>query len=395
MSHISWALTSAVAKPQEKKRMNDRIVIDSWDWHYRVGFDQALARKVKSIANGLGLKAEQRILLRQLDIFSSMVSISALCDALEESPERSQELLDGVDTSRLLYVPPFLSTVLQDRIEQLSKKLGPEKKKISDLLSTAVTLRFINYHTDIFEPVFGNDLNRLTHNNLSNMPHAPKDKLLDPHDLKETVSLLLEVLMDSNHVNALLGDVSLPDFEIVLEEGPGFGEYWPAELLGSTSNQLTVFNNPDQLRVGILQTTLAHEVLGHGVFYEAESKYAPPFFDHGAMCLVEGWATWCEWNASATPHGKYFRAARLFGLRHFYEKNVDELLRSIPHDMRSLGYSDIAITSGLMYFFQYPGFSLSYTLGALWFEKTFHGVQPISFFESLKGRPWGDFFQVW
>lgn len=375
--------------------MNDRVVIDSWDWHYRVGFDQALAGKVKSIANGLEHKAEERILLQQLDIFSSMVSISALCDALEESPERFHELLGGINTSRLLFVPSSLAPALQDRIELLPKRLESEKKNITDLLSKAVTSRFINYHKDIFEPIFGNELNGLTHKSLSKMPPAPKDKLIDQLDLKKTVSLLLAFLMHGGHFSELIGDMALPDFEIVFKEGPGFAEYWPAELLESTSNQLIVFDNPDQLRVGTLQTTLAHEVLGHGVFYEAESSYAPPYFDHGAMCLIEGWATWCEWNASATPHGEYSRTARLFGLRHFYEKNVDELLGSISNDIRSLGYSDDTVRSGLMYFFQYPGFSLSYTLGALWFEKTFQGVQPFNFFESLKERPWGDFFQEW
>lgn len=375
--------------------MNDRVVIDSWDWHYRVGFDQALAKKVKSIANGLEHKAEQYMLLQQLDIFSSMVSISALCDALEESPERCQELLDGVDASRLLYVPSPLVAVLQDRIEQLPNRLEPERKAIADLLFSAVTSRFVNYHTYIFEPIFGNKLNRLTHMSLDKLPNAPNDKLIDRRDLRVTVSHLLKDLMSGTYVKAQLGDVALPDFEIVLKVGSGFAEYWPAELLGSTSNKLVVFDNPDQLRFGTLQTTLAHEVLGHGVFYETESRYAPPFFDHGAMCLVEGWATWCEWNASATPHGEYSRATRLFGLRHFYEENVAELLHSIPHDIRSLGYSDAAATSGLMYFFQYPGFSLSYTLGALWFEKTFQRVRPANFLESLKGRPWGDFFKVW
>jgi hypothetical protein len=230
---------------------------------------------------------------------------------------------------------------------------------------------------------------------LGPMPVAPEDRMINRNDLRITVNSLLELLMDSSHVHALLGDMSIPNFEIVLNEGPGFAEYWPAELSGPTSNQLIVFDNPDQLRVGTLQTTLAHEVLGHGVFYEAESSYAPPFFDNGAMCLIEGWATWCEWNASATPHGEYFRSARLFGLRHFYEEDVDKLLQSIPDDIRKLGYSDAAATSGLMYFFQYPGFSLSYTLGALWFEKTFQSTPPAKFFTSLNGRPWGDFFQAW
>lgn len=375
--------------------MNGRIVIDSWDWHYRVGFDQALAGRIKSNAKELKSEMEQRILLQQLDIFSSMVSISALCDTLDENPERFQELLDGVERSRLLHVPSYVAKVLQSRIEQLPERLEPAKKDLAALLSSATNSPFINYHAEIFEPVFGSELKSLVCKSLSRLPPAPKDQSIDRHDLKATVDHILKILMAGSHVNTVLGDVIIPNFETILKEGTGFAEYWPVELSGSTSNQLIVFDNPDQLRVGTLQTTLAHEVLGHSVFYEAEVSYAPPFFDHGAICLVEGWATWCEWNASATPHGDFSRAARLYGLRHFYENDVDKLRRSISYDIHSLGYSDAIVSSTMMYFFQYPGYSLSYTLGALWFEDRFRDVRPDNFFASLKERPWGDFFQLW
>lgn len=375
--------------------MKKRVIIDSWDWHYRVGFDKALAKKVKLIASELQNKSEQQILLQQFDIFSSMVSISALCDALEENPEQFENYISGIDNCRLLYIPASLETIFRDRIEQLPHLLATEKKEVIKLLSTAIDSDFINYHQNIFEPIFGNELKCLTDKGLSNIPLVPKDKLIDRDDLRETVNYLLEMLIKSARVSALLGDIAIPDFDIILKEGPGFAEYWPAELLDSTFNQLIIFDNPDQLHIGTLQTTLAHEVLGHSVFYEAESNYVPPFFDHGAMCLVEGWATWCEWNASERPYGEFSRDARLFGLRNFYEKDADKLLQTIAHDIRSLGYTDAAVTSGLVYFFQYPGFSLSYTLGALWFEKKFQDIQPSNFFESLKNRPWGDFFKLW
>lgn len=375
--------------------MNSRVVIKSWDWHYRVGFDTTLAQEIKLVADGLGATTERHILLEQLDVFSSMVSISALCDALEETPDRFQELLAGINTQRLLYVPPLLTPALKERIEQLPTRLDSEKIELAGLLDIASTLRFRNYNKEIFGPVFGAELNDLTSRGLGVMPSAPEDTLIERNDLKTRVNSLLGFLLDRYHIQATLGEAPVPEFDVVFREGSGFAEYWPAELLGTESNQLIVYENPDQLRLGTLQTTLAHEVLGHGVFYDAESRYSLPFLDHGAMCLIEGWATWCEWNASATPHGKYFRSARLYGLRHFYEEDVENLLVNIPNDIRKLGYSDGAVSSGLMYVFQYPGFSLSYTLGALWFEKKFQSSSPIEFLKTLNGRPWGDFFKTW
>lgn len=375
--------------------MNRRVVITSWDWHYRVGFDRAMAQEIQSVANGLGSTLERHILLQQLDVFSSMVSISALCDALEETPDRFQELLAGINIQRLLYVPQLLTPVLKERISNLPDRLASEKIEIAALVDMASALHFTNFNKDIFDPVFGAELNGLTRRGIDAMPSAPEDKFIEQGSLQESVKSLLTLLTNRSHIQAILGETPIPDFDVVLREGPGFAEYWPAELLRAKSNQLIVYENPDQLRLGTLQTTLAHEVLGHGVFYELESRYSPPLLDHGAMCLIEGWATWCEWNASSTPHGRYFRSARLYGLRHFYKEDVDDLLVSIPKDIRKLGYSEAAVSSGLMYFFQYPGFSLSYTLGALWFENKFQKSSPTDFLKSLDGRPWGDFFKAW
>lgn len=377
------------------RRMNSRAVIKSWDWHYRVGFDSTLSKEIESIAKGLGTTAERHILIEQLEVFSSMVSISALFDALEETPDRFQELLSGINTQRLLYVPPLLATALKKRIEQLPARQNSEMTELAGLIDEASTLRHKNYNKDIFSPVFGAELDDLTSSVLEKSPSTPEDTLIERNDLKRRVNSLLALLLDHRHIQATLGKAPVPNFDVVFKEGSGFAEYWPAELLDTESNQLIVYESPDQLRLGTLQTTLAHEVLGHGVFYEAESRYSLPLFDHGAMCLIEGWATWCEWNASATPHGKYFRSARLYGLRHFYEEDVENLLVNIPNDIRKLGYSEGAVSAGLMYFFQYPGFSLSYTLGALWFEKRFKSSSPIDFLKSLNERPWGDFFKTW
>lgn len=180
-----------------------------------------------------------------------------------------------------------------------------------------------------------------------------------------------------------------------LKIGHGFAEYWSADLLQTTKDRLVVFDNAEQLRVGILRTTLSHEVSGHGVFYESASRCAPPFFDHGAMSFIEGWAAWCEWHGSASPFGAIARKERLAGLRWFYETDVERICRGVPQDIRAFGYSEDTARSSLLYYFQYPGFSMAYALGALWFEDRFQHSPPMEFLGAIGARPWGDFFRGW
>lgn len=375
--------------------MRKRVVIDCWDWHYKVGFDHKLAEEIRDIVQGLQSKPEQSILLQQLEVFSSMISISALCDALEENPERSQELLAGVDARRILHAPPKVANILRTRIERFPEKLSHVKSEIALLLNLSEKTHFINYHNEIFEPIFGSWLNKLLSKRIIQLSERPKDEVISQDSFGETINHILEDMLDSKHINKILGEIHAPNFDLLIKEESGFAEYWPAELLKSTKNNLIVFHNHDNSLIGTLRTTLAHEVLGHGVFYEIERLIAPPFFDHGAMCLIEGWATWCEWNASDTPQGMFYRSSRLHGLNRFYDNNPMTICSGISKDVINLGYSQSALDSAILYYFQYPGFGFSYTLGALWMEDRFLDINPEKFFNSLKKKYWGDFFLLW
>jgi len=155
----------------------------------------------------------------------------------------------------------------------------------------------------------------------------------------------------------------------------------------------------NKLGLGALRTTLAHEVLGHGIFYKIAKDTNPLFFDHGAVSLIEGWATWCEWYASDSPYGGLYRNNRIFSLRNFYEIDPARLVSEISKNLNRLCYSKDTIDNSIINYFQYPGFSYSYTIGALWFEDKFSDnksyEKPYEFFEMLNGGYWGDFFCLW
>lgn len=379
----------------KKEPMADRIIIDCWDWHYRIAFDKNLEHSITSSSLLLDSK-ERKSLLDVVAVFSSMVSLSALCDAICETPERANEFLDAIDAQLLLHAPEPIAALLERKIKELQKISPSVTSTLLDLLSIAKAKSFRSWHSDIFEPVFGQEEYQTLLTRRQFIPPSNlKDEGIAPVELTNSVKQLLNQLTDPAHIDSVIGRVAAPSFEISIENGSGFAEYWPTSLSKAPRNRLVVFNNVEQLRLNILKTTLAHEVLGHGIFYEVEQCTAPPYMDHGAMCLVEGWATWCEWHASATTAGLYSRASRLYGLRWLDQTDSNEICQGIVEDTLKLGYAREAADWALLYFFQYPGFSASYTLGALWFENRFKDILPADFLQTLQSRAWGDFFQSW
>jgi hypothetical protein len=114
------------------------------------------------------------------------------------------------------------------------------------------------------------------------------------------------------------------------------------------------------------------------------------------MALIEGWATWCEWHYAEPTWGRYLRAMRCYGLRHFDGMDAELIQTDIRNFMAQVGYSVEAAESSIEYFFQYPGFSMAYTLGALWFETQAEKQSIEQIFDLLKQQGlWGDFFRLW
>ena len=389
-STLSFCL-SALSNFIEIIFMSDSI--RPWDWHYRVGFDHNLVEHIRSVMKALGSQQESVLLSKKLTTFSSMISIAALCDAVEETPENIEIFLQAIERHKLLHLPAVLSQHLTDRVSQLAVPLFA-KKEMNDLIRAAKNTAFKNHNEAIFRPLFGSALDYLIAKHINVMPTPPVDTIIPHSELKSTVHYLLDILL-MHSIPEGFEEVKDLTFELVVKEGQGFAEYWPAELLEQTQNQLIIFDNPEQLKQCALQATLVHEVLGHGFFYFLKEKSNAQLFDHGAMCFIEGWATWCEWHVLSTPFSQAFRAARLAGLRWFYEKDTNKLLHGIAEDMRKLGYAEEIVQSTLLYYFQYPGFSFSYTLGALWFENKLKEVSIDTFFQQLKQCCWGDFFLVW
>lgn len=369
--------------------------LDTWDWHYRIAFDQRLRKQVADVIQALPFARHRALLERQYEMFSESLSVAQLIAHLLDEEGDAQSAIDMASERTPLYLPAFLGERYRTRIAA-SERLRPRQKTdVLAIIGRAQQLRFENRHRAIFEPVFGDALNGLLENALHRVAALPDDRPIAGGDLRELAGEIVAELRDNvpSRLHSLAS--SIPKFRTTVTRGAGFAEYWPTTLTGAQHNELIIFDNPDQLGYQNFQATLAHEVLGHGTFYAYASEAEPPFFDHGALALIEGWATWCEWAASAPPFGRYLRSVRCSALRRFSLDDPAQIERQIEADTALLGYSGAMAQSSIEYFFQYPGFGYAYSLGALWFDERLRAQEPGQFLDSLRGQPWGDFFALW
>src|SRR5690606_3808951 len=180
----------------------------------------------------------------------------------------------------------------------------------------------------------------------------------------------------------------LPRFELEITSGDGFGEYWPVELRAEPQDALRLFRNPDARWQGVLHLTLIHEVLGHALFYEFLRRARSPWCDHGAVALIEGWATWAEWRLHPARIGPDQATLSWLELLDVSAGDAEGAVRQVT---RRQGYSEARALRSLVSFSQFPAYQLSYVLGALWFDLRAEGrAGPDVLFE-LDGEPLGDF----
>lgn len=378
-----------------------------WDWMYRVAYDEAVYQQVCLSLNDLALQpnadAHVAIMQEKLAVFSQLLSLAQLVDAcvtanvqpLSHSPSISAMIQRAREVPPL-HLPEFLAVRYEEKLFDAKHLTSEEVLALKGMIHSAVATPWVNHHQAIFEPIFGQDtLNALLL--LSDQNRLPVSFPMKDEPLSSAidVSLVDKVIADLYaHYPTVLGHK--PTYNVTIQAGLGWAEYWPKLLTKAANDQLIIYDNADQRGCHTFRATLAHEVLGHGEFYTLAEYMRPNFFDHGAMALIEGWATWCEWHYADPAWGRYLSAMRCHGLRHFDGMDAERTQTDIRNFMAKVGYSVEAAESSIEYFFQYPGFSMAYTLGALWFEAQAEkqSIEPV--FDLLKQHGlWGDFFRLW
>ena len=371
------------------------IKIDTWNWRYKVSFDVPLYEKIEKSINEISHPSSQKIMIDLLNIFSEKLSVSELVKHCLNEVNDVQSALDAASRATPLFLPNFLSEEFCLKVRKSQKLKKTEKNELIGIIKSANETPFYNIHREIFESIFGSYLDTLLKNSVDEI--APPVKKLDISDksILEVSKIIIRSLDDITPPFLKEATKFIPNYEIEVKFDKGFAEYWPKSLTNLERDKLVIYDNNEHQGFQDLQATIAHEILGHATFYNFIKEFNPPFFDHGSIAFVEGWATWCEWITSNQEHAEHLRSSRCQSLKTFDYLSTTKIQNHIIDATSQKGYSKNFAKASIEYFFQYPGFRLSYTLGAVWFEHRLTNLKPLEFFDSIKNEPWGDFFALW
>lgn len=365
--------------------------ITEWDWTYRVGYDGELAQRIAAAADQICWPAESALLRAKLDWARAFVSLDRLLEALETG-EITPDAVANVDPEKLLHLPQSVADDASKRISIIAKKIG-HKPELNQLLRAAVAAPYRPLTRPMLSQVFGNGLDKLLLD-AAEAEAFPRDESikLSRFEARDFVEDFVERAKRDRSTRCIFSNATLQIDYTDCESG--FAEYWPRELIAPQQSDLLVIHlNAQSLDLHALEATLYHEIFGHGSFYYALRTLQPPLVDHGALVLVEGWATAIEWHYSSPQYAKWTRARRLRSVQNIDAAEDDLILqieRAVADDNDERNRERRIIEA-----FQYPGLSMSYAIGGLWFEQL-PGYPDLTALSNFLGfRPWGDFMATW
>lgn len=365
--------------------------LSQWDWRWRLPFDEALDDEVSLAAHHLrdiGDRQHASILIALRAHAHQAASLGGLLSSLGEEPdaEKRSELIAAAQDCALNGVPAGVSRALERQITRVAEN-SSERTNLLRLLRSAEPRPWNEPHSAALELVFGESLGAVVaFGQRLRRTAGPPLPLGDRLDARDAPRLVEDFVRDHADLSDLLAE-----FSTDVVAGRGFAAYWPREFDGSVGDRLEIEANADSLRSVPLRQTLAHELAGHGVFYEALRRASPAFIDHGGLALVEGWATFAEWHLSSPgPDG-----VRL-GLLDLLGAGEDEVLERIPQLVRAQGYSAQQVDDALVSWTQLPAFQASYLLGGLWFsERAATFAEGLELLAEILAQPVGDFLSLY
>ena len=377
--------------------MSNNILV--WDWKYRIFFDEKIQSQVNNFIDCL--QGDEQIIYNKIkNYFLSFYSLSILIDAIKSNPQKAQEFIVYalMKKDNLIKTPKILCQSIADDIKKLDIS-EDSKSSISNLLEYSVDCGLEINYIDICKTIFGDwfslmieEVMKITE--LQKLDHGEK---LSVQDVSQLYQTFYKQLLESALLNNKFGSCTIGSYETRIENGVGFAEWWDRELLQSKEDLLVLYTNVDSLNSNDLFYTIIHEMYpGHGHFYNAIT-HSGHLVDHGAMSIIEGWATYVEWNSIESDYAKKCRNNALYFLKENAINNVNERAERTYQRKIKQGYGESEALRTTQYATQYLGFLESYYYGALWIELFIKkkNVLPRMFISFLSNKNVGDFFATW
>jgi len=378
--------------------------ISPWDWRHRIGFDASLRGRILEIANSRCISRQEKQIINELiEYFTDYISVDCLINTITEGDYAALAEIRFLEKTKILSVPSICQGIILRKYNQLERALKEEAHPIMDMIGAAFDTQHIARPMEAMGIVFGDMLEDIIDYGKEESKIAPinvnQQKSILPDDAQSILKEYEKQLRSGLTKDLPTHESSVKQsFTLKTTKGAGFAEYWPWFLTEKAdTNELILYENEDSLREDQFYPTLNHELFpGHAYFYQLMERARPRFVDHGAYALVEGWATWAEWNGLKPEYASHSRAFRLRSLSLLDCESACNAI-DIYTFMKHEGYGEENATEACLQFFQYPSLGASYTLGAIWFEQYLSGKKPLDFFEELSrcDRGWGDFFRIW
>lgn len=382
--------------------MKNKLLI--WDWKFRCYFDSEVADSVLEFITHLN-QNEQRVYTKLLNYYTSHFSFQQLLDAIDSDLSKEKVYLDKANSNidQMYTMPKGLFTYYRKKVTEGNYTY---KEELILLLRKSVSLQNNQakdkFAVSVLVPIFGSHF-------ISSMRKYVKAKSGSPkvQGLKNQIPVaelrgyctnkIIKYQKDS-HTIQKYGKFH-NDFSMKFtKDTDHYGEYWDRDLTDKDKDLLVIAVNKSSICQKNLDSTLVHEVYpGHSHFYNRLAHNQFPF-DHGATALIEGWATFCEYDAKGykgLPNNYRLLVKYLLRLDkpHQFEESCNKIYEIM---LAESGSKNIALST-LISATQYRGYLESYYIGAMWLltycNKT--GKTPSYFLNKLSNRNVGDLFNAY
>lgn len=375
----------------------DNILV--WDWKYKIFFDVSLGDEIDRFIDKL--ENEEKNIYREIrKYYLSFFSMWVLLDAVESNPEKTEKIIEiaRAESEKILKTPSLLKEMLWSRISGLKIK-EEEKEQLKELgkksFSSKLTKNYIQISDAIYGSLFPTMMKTvLETKKINTVEHGEK---VNADNIISLSKEYYEKLKNNKSIVEKFGECSITNYREKVVSGVGFAEWWDRDLLEEEKDLLVLYANEDSLKLNDLQYTIIHEMYpGHGQFYN-KVAHNNTLMDHGAMSIIEGWATYAEWNTVASEYIRDIRNNALYFLKESLENDVDVKAENMYLRKQKQGYSKDEALRTVIYATQYIGFLEAYYYGALWIEYFLkeNNMKESEFIEFLSKKNVGDFFATW
>ena len=322
-------------------------------------------------------------------------------DDIVGKPEKAnmyiKKALNNLD--KVVYLPASLYEFYQKKISGLQAQ-NDIKESLNLILECAKKGKCIyGEYLELCKIIYGSLFEKMQEIVIRDGRHevVPRGEYVG-NEIKNIFEEMYSINIKNPVLVDFFGKSVLKDFDVSVIQGTSFAEWWDSELLSRDKDLLILYENTDSKYYYDLKYTIYHETYpGHGQFYQALSDRTTFEFDHGAISVIEGWATYAEWHSEDSEYIRNVRKNALYYLAVLNTYSIEQVDQILIKNKLNQGYSMELALQSVVNATQIIGFTECYYYGALWLETFLEekNILPKDFLEFLSKHNVIEGFAIW